>query len=244
MTGVRPDIFAPIALACGLASCGFGGDLQVSAPRTTLGVGESVRLAVKAKGAAAPPSLSGIRYWTASESSLVVEPDGRVTCVGTHGLPSESTRITAALGPSHGVLDFSLLPTGPGPKLELAADSGVPLPENARSRAVPCCAEVLVLREGQTVRYAIRERSTGRDLTAAATGTVCTLFFGSGVPNDPSPSIITGGPDTLAKEFRLDDRVREITAPPSIGRLNRGRIVVFFRNGDLAGWREVVVIHR
>jgi len=35
-----------------------------------------------------------------------------------------------------------------------------------------------------------------------------------------------------------------ITAPDSIARQNFARVIVFFRNGDLVGWREIVVIHK
>jgi hypothetical protein len=35
-----------------------------------------------------------------------------------------------------------------------------------------------------------------------------------------------------------------MTAPTSIGKLNHARVIVFFRNEALLGWREIVVIHR
>jgi len=95
------------------------------------------------------------------------------------------------------------------------------------------------------MRFLIQSRASRQDLTSSATGTRYTLFFGSGVPNDPSPSRVTGGPDTVtARSFLLDDKQGVITAPDSIGRLNYARVIVFFRNGPLVGWREIVVIHQ
>ena len=35
-----------------------------------------------------------------------------------------------------------------------------------------------------------------------------------------------------------------MTAPDTIGSLNYARVIVFFRNGPLVGWREIVVIHK
>lgn len=47
-----------------------------------------------------------------------------------------------------------------------------------------------------------------------------------------------------ATTVRLDTGAGTLTAPPSIGRLNWARVIVFFRNEALVGWREIVVIHR
>ena len=43
---------------------------------------------------------------------------------------------------------------------------------------------------------------------------------------------------------QFDDRAGTLTAPPSLGRLNRARIILFFRNDALVGWREIVVVQR
>jgi hypothetical protein len=47
-----------------------------------------------------------------------------------------------------------------------------------------------------------------------------------------------------ARSFLLDDKQGAITAPDSIARLNYARVIVFFRNGELVGWRQIVVIHK
>jgi hypothetical protein len=148
---------------------------------------------------------SQTRYATTSESALVVEPDGWVTCVGTYGRPRESAWVQASNGAAYGHLSFDLKPDGPGPTLELVpASSALPaLPENAQNIFVPCCSVPLALQEGQTRRFMIRARPSGRDLTSTATGTRYTLFFGSGEPNDPRPEVVTGGPRAVsAATFR------------------------------------------
>jgi hypothetical protein len=186
-------------------------------------------------------------YTTTGESVLVVEPDGWVTCVGTNGRPRESAWISATNGDSHGHLSFDLSLGGPGPTLEfITAPTDVPpLPDNAQSPVGPCCSPPLALKEGQQMRFKVQVRASGRDLTSSATGTRYTLFFGSGKPNDERPSIITGGPDAVsARSFLLDDKQGAITAPDSIARLKHARVIVFFRNGELVGWREIVVIHK
>jgi len=95
------------------------------------------------------------------------------------------------------------------------------------------------------MRFRIQSRASRRELTSSATGTRYTLFVGSGVPNDPLPSVVTGGPDTVtARTFLLDDERGTVTAPDSIGRMNYARVIVFFRNGPLVGCWGLVVIHK
>jgi len=221
----------------------LGEDLKLTADSTSLGVGESVQVTVQKKRpwlrGAEPIDPSTTTYWTTSESMLVVEPDGWVTCVGTRGRPTESAWISATNGTSHGHLSFDLRPDGPGPTLDLISTTAdvPPVPHKGQSS--------LALREGQQLRFTVQSRASRRELTSSATGTRYTLFFGSGLPNDPHPSRITGGPDAVtARTFILDDKQGVITAPDSIGRLNRARVIVFFRNGPLVGWREIVVIHK
>jgi len=255
--GVRVSRLGVIAvLLTALAGCDlvrhwWGEQLTLTATTTSLGVGESVRVSVRRKvawfwsGDLADPSQT--RYATTSESALVVEPDGQATCVGTYGRPYESAWVSASNGAAYGHLSIDLRPDGPGPTLELVPVSrDLPvLPDDARSIFVPCCSAPLALREGQRMRFTIQARASGRDLTSSASGTRYTLFFGSGEPNDPHPEVVTGGPAVLsATTFRLDAREGTMTAPASIGRLNRGRVIVFFRNETLVGWREVVIIHR
>jgi len=95
------------------------------------------------------------------------------------------------------------------------------------------------------MRFRIRARGSGRDLTTSEAGTRYTLFVGSGVPNDLRPSIITGGSDAVsAKGVLLEDKQGAITAPDSIARMNRARVIVLFRHGDVVGWQEIVVIRK
>src|SRR5581483_2440158 len=104
--------------------------LWVTAPSTTLHAGESTQLRVRKKKAlfflrdVARPDKT--IYFTTSESMLVIEPDGRATCIGTHGEPEESVWASADNGPDHGHLSLNLLPGGPGPTLDFVAD--VPKP--------------------------------------------------------------------------------------------------------------------
>jgi len=246
---------AAVALATGCVGCDLllrlREDLELTADSTSLGAGESVRVSVQKKAswfrAAGPMDPSQTTYWTTSESMLVVEPDGWVTCVGTAGQPTESAWIAANNGASHGHLIFGLRPDGPGPTLELVtATADMPsVPQKAQGPFAPCCSTLLALKEGQQMRFRIQSRATRRELTSSETGTRYTLFFGSGIPNDSRPSVITGGPDTVtARTFLLDDKQGVMTAPDTIGSLNYARVIVFFRNGPLVGWREIVVIHK
>src|SRR5215469_4266267 len=84
---------------CDLVRFWWTEDLSVTAARTSLGVGESVRVNVRRKASwfrtaeLRDPSLTV--YATTSESALVVEPDGWVTCIGTYGRPQESAWVVA-----------------------------------------------------------------------------------------------------------------------------------------------------
>jgi hypothetical protein len=234
-----------IVLVMGLVGCDFlvrlREDLELTAARTSLGLGESVRVMVHKKSSwfrALPlTDPSKTIYATTSESALLVEPDGQVTCVGTNGRPRESAWISAWNGQDHGHLSFDLRREGPGPTLELVSST------DSQSPFVPCCSTPLALKEGQQMRFRIRARGSGRDLTTSEAGTRYTLFVGSGVPNDPRPSIITGGSDAVsARTVLLDDEQGTITAPASIARMNRARVIVLFRHGELVGWQEIVVI--
>ena len=246
---------AAFLIVIGLTGCDFlvrwGEDLKLTAPRTSLGIGESVRITVRAKVSwfrtAELTDPSKTIYTTTGEAALVVEPDGWVTCVGTYGRPRESAWISATNGKSRGHLSFALSREGPGPTLDfIAAPADLPpLPDKAQGPFGPCCSTPLALKEGQQMRFKVQARASGRDLTSSATGTRYTLFVGSGVPNDQRPSIITGDSDAVsARSFLLDATQGAITAPDSIARRNYARVIVFFRNGDLVGWREIVVIHK
>src|SRR6266581_4902771 len=200
---------AAFVIVIGLMGCDllvrWGEDLKLTAARTSLGIGESVRITVQKKVSwfrtAELTDPSKTIYTTTSESALVVEPDGWVTCVGTYGRPRESAWISATNGKSHGHLSFDLRLEGPGPTLDLVTATAdlPPVPDNVQQTPfAPCCATLLTLKEGQQTRFKIRARASGRELTSTATGTRYTLFFGSGVPDDLRPSLITGGTDAVS----------------------------------------------
>lgn len=216
--------------------------LELQASRTSLGVGESARISVrKKKSWFRTAELSNPQktiYSTTSESMLMVEPDGTATCVGTHGKSSESAWILATNGNDHGHIAFDLQPFGPGPALEIVTEAAR---QNQPSQL--CCGvPLVVLREGEQLKYkVIRHAAPHEDLTLSST---YTLFFGSGLPNDAQPSVVTGGPDYVSsRNVRLDREHGTITAPPSIGRLNWGTIIVFVRQGGLVGWKEISITH-
>jgi hypothetical protein len=115
--------------------------------------------------------------------------------------------------------------------------------ENGEQTSQLCCGgAVAVLKEGAQLKYkVIRHAAPHEDLTASS---AYTLFFGSGIPNDPHPSVVTGGPDYVsAKNVRLDREHGTITAPISIGKLNWGRVIVFVRHGNLAGSKAIAIHH-
>ena len=106
------------------------GVLSVSSSMNTLRVGETVQLTVVHKlpdGTTrdlTDPS-TGTTYFTTSESMLIPERDGRVTCVGTRGKDQESAIIGVQNGNLYGSISFKLLPAGPGSSLEVVADKAV-----------------------------------------------------------------------------------------------------------------------
>ena len=149
-------------------------DLEVAAPRTELRVGETVQLSVIQKQAdgstrdLTSPS-TGTVYSTTSESMLIPEPDGKVTCIGTGGRDRESAVIGVGNGEHHGHIRFHLLPPGPGPGLEVIA-------------------EKTVLHEGEKVQLRVfKPQADGgrKELTGVATGTRYLTFAGNATV-DPS----------------------------------------------------------
>jgi len=252
---------AVAVLALGLAllvwqgMTGFGATLNlfeglsVGASTTTLHVGESVQLTIRKKRALffyrkleRPDTTT---YSTVSESELVVEPDGRVTCVGTGGRTKDEIWVTAVNGRDWGHVSFDLLQAGPGPALDFIP-AEVPKPVTIPDyfiRYAPCCSgDPIIMKEGQTISYKlVRHGPPWDDLTNRA---IYTLFFGSGVPDDAHPSVATGGHDYVnSRTFQLDAQHGTISAPGSIGGDNRDRIVVFARYGDLVGWKYIVITH-
>lgn len=232
---------------CG-AALGIFEALSVSAPTTTLHVGESTQLTVQRKsGLFSHQELehpSATSYYTVSESELIVEPDGRVTCVGTGGRTEDRISVAAQNGRDVGHARFDLLPVGPGPSLDFVTDVPRPatIPDNFL-RYAPCCSgDPIIIAEGKTIQYKLLRHGTpAEDLTSKATYTV---FFGSGVPNDTRPSVITGGRDYVSfQTFHVDSQHGTIITPPSIGQYNQARIVVFARYGQLVGWKQIVITH-
>ena len=202
-----------------LASCALLGqtDLQVSAPRTTLRVGETVQLSVRQRqpdGTTRDVTdpASGTKYYTTGESLLIPELDGRVTCIGTAGKDHGSAVIGAANGERTGSVRFELLPAGPGPGLEVTADKSV-------------------LKEGEIVQLHVFKSSPAggrRELTATSTGTRYLLFAGQAFPD---PTVIGVSETGLA------------SAVSSIGSYNYRTVVVFVRNEDSVGWIDLKVVH-
>ena len=213
----------PIAMtliaAFAASSCSFGdlNELDVTAPKTTLRVGETVQLSVSERHAVGPSrdltsAASGTVYYTTGESVLIPEPDGRVTCIGTSDRDSESAVIGALNGGRRGSLRFQLLAAGPGPGLEVLADT-------------------TVLHEGEAVQlHAFRSSSDGsrKELTATSTGTRYLTFAGNAFVDS---SVISVSDLGLA------------SAVGSIGRFNYRTVIVFVRNGDAVGWIVLKVVH-
>ena len=216
---MAPRVLIALASAVSLASCGLLSqtDLQVTAPRTTLRVGETVQLSVKQRqpdGTTRDVSDpgSGTRYYTTGESVLIPEPDGRVTCIGTAGKDHESAVIGATNGEKAGSVRFDLLPAGPGPGLEVTADKSV-------------------LQEGERVQLHVFKSSAAgfrKELTATSTGTRYLLFAGQAFPD---PTVIGVSETGLA------------SAVSSIGSYNYRTVFVFVRNEDSVGWIELKVVH-
>jgi len=222
--------------------------LELRAARTRLGVGESARITVRKKKSwfrtAELSNPDKTRYWTTSESMLVIEPDGTATCVGTHGKSYETAWIGASNGQDHGHAAFDLQSVGPGPGLDIITDGtrATSSQDDKDQTHHLCCSDPAILNEGGQLKYkVVRHAAPEEELTASST---YTLLFGSGLPNDAQPSVITGGSDYLSfRNVRIDGEHGVITGPPSIGRSNWGRVIVFVRHGHLVGWKELVVTH-
>ncbi len=190
--------------------------LQVTAPKTTLRVGETVQLKVLQRlpdGSVRDltDASTGTIYYTTSESMLVPESDGQVTCIGTRERPRESAIISAKNGLLFGSIRFKLIAGGPGPRLMVVADR-------------------LVLLEGERAQLRVYRPIKGaapQEVTPTSAGTRYLIFPGSG-RHDPS-------------DLSIDDQ-GVTSAPTSIGRLTRLPVIVFVRNGELAGWIKLTVV--
>jgi hypothetical protein len=233
-----------VLVAIGLRLRLWISDLDVSAPRTTLHMGETVQLKVFRKtlfGTASLEHPERTRYITNWETMAVVEPDGKVTAVGTWGEPEESTDVMAFNGKLTGKIDLSILAGGPGPTLDFTADA----PPVSGMGTATCCSTPVRVIEGRQVRFkVVRRNSEHTDVTRRSTGTRYTLFFGSGVPNDAEAARIVGyGQGISPATFLVDDEHGVITAPPAIGHLNHFAVLVFARNGDAVGWKQFQLVH-
>jgi hypothetical protein len=70
------------------------------------------------------------------------------------------------------------------------------------------------------------------------------MFFGSGVPNDPTAAQIVGyGQGIDPNTFRINDEHGMLIAPASIGKLNAFHILVLARNGKKVGWKQIKLVH-
>ena len=218
--------------------------LSLSASHFTLRMGETVQLSVTKKtwlGHQALAHSEITHYATTFESMAVVEPDGKVTAVGTWGEPKESATVFAINGQLRGMVSFSLLAEGPGPTLDFVVEA----PSVQGMRTATCCSIPAQLVEGQQVKFRLLRRDAKYlDVTRRSSGTRYTLFFGSGVPNDPNAAQIVGyGEGIDPATFRIDDEHGMIVAPTSIGRLNHFTVLIFARNREAVGWKQFQLSH-
>ena len=218
--------------------------LHVSASHTTLRMGETVQLAVSKKtwfGTEPLAHPERTQYATTSESMAVVETDGKVTAVGTWSKPEETSLLSVYNGKLKGSLGFSVRAEGPGPGLDFMVEA----PPVRDLGTATCCSMPVQMLESQQVRFRLlRHNPEHTDVTGRSAGTRYTLFFGSGVPNDVNPAQIIGyGQGINPATFRIDDERGMITAPASIGRLNRFTVLVFARNGAEVGWKQIRLVH-
>jgi hypothetical protein len=222
----------------------FGCGRSVAAPHATLRMGETVQLEVTKKTWLGTEPLAHperTQYITNWESMAVVEPDGSVTAVGTWGEPKETTDVMAFNGQLKGSVKLSVRGEGRGPSLDFIVDAS-----NVRDLGnATCCSVPVQVVEGQEVRFRLLRRNPQQtDVTRRSAGTRYTLFFGSGVPNDPNPAQIIGyGQGINPSTFLVDDERGMIVAPASIGKLNYFTVLVFARNDTEVGWKQIKLVH-
>jgi hypothetical protein len=122
--------------------------------------------------------------------------------------------VTAFNGKLKGTVRFSLRAVGPEPKLGFVAEA----PPVTDMRTAACCSMPMRLAEGQRLRFRVLIRDMEHtDVTHRSSGTRYTLFFGSGVSNDPNAAQIVGyGEGINPTTFRIDDERGTIVAPTSI----------------------------
>ena len=218
--------------------------LSLSASHSTLRMGETVQLCVSETtwlGHQPPAHPERTQYSTTFESMAVIESDGKVTAVGTWGEPEENIIVSAFNGQLRGTLRFDLLAGGPGPTLDFVVEA----PSVPGMRVATCCSAPVQLIEGQQVKFRLLRRNAEQtDTTRRSSGTRYTLFFGSGVPNDPNAAQIVGyGQGISPATFRIDDEHGMIAAPASIGQLHHFTVLAFARNGEAVGWKQFQLVH-
>jgi hypothetical protein len=156
--------------------------LHIKPPKTTLAIGETMQLAVierlpdgSTRDLTSP--RAGTDYDTTSESMLIPEPDGRVTCIGLHEGNWDVATVAAQNGKFRAKARLKLVAGGPGPSLQIVADK-------------------TVLREGERVQLHVFKPLAGgsrKELTTAATGTRYLTFAGFGVIDSSVVSVSGSG---------------------------------------------------
>jgi hypothetical protein len=99
--------------------------------------------------------------------------------------------------------------------------------------------------EGEPVKFRLlRHDAEHTDVSRRSSGTRYTLFFGSGVPNDPDAAKIVGyGQGMNPTTFSINDENGIILPPASIGRLHYFTVLIFARNGRDVGWKQIRLSH-
>ena len=111
--------------------------LKLTASRTELGIGESANIKVTRK--LADGSLEDVtnnpatKYITTSESHLIPELGGKVTCISTSNRSTDNAIITASFGNLSDRLEFDLRQKGPGPSLKVEVEKAI-LPAGERTK--------------------------------------------------------------------------------------------------------------
>ena len=189
------------------------GGLAAVADRASLGIGESARIKVlrtlpngHTDDISADPQTL---YLTTSDSALIPEGDGLVTCVGTDDQPTDRATITVFNGRLFSQIAFELRSQGPGPTLKIETNK-------------------TVMTEAEVQKFSVFGQNQAQ-LTARATGTRYVVFGGRG----------SAEKDLLF----IDDQAGTITAESSLGRYNRRSVILFARNGDSVGWKELKLVH-
>src|SRR5579863_62965 len=140
------------------------GGLAAVADRASLGVGESARIKVlrtlpdgNTDDISADPQTL---YLTTSDSALIPEGDGLVTCVGTGSQPTDRATITVFNGRLFSQIAFELRSRGPGPTLKIETNK-------------------TVMTEAEVQKFSVIGQNQAQ-LTARATGTRYVVFGGRG----------------------------------------------------------------